>query len=48
LLPDHLFEEDAEPDRKAKLTLTRRLVAYLCSPADSFSVPNAFGTWKVC
>lgn len=31
--------------RNRNLSRTRRLVVYL--PADSFSVPNALGTWKV-
>ena len=43
-----LFEAGAKSARKGGLTLTRGFVVYFRLPAESFSVPNAFGTWKVC
>lgn len=44
LAPDGQIPKAAQ---KGGLTLARRLVVYFLLPADSFSVPNAFGTWKV-
>ena len=41
------FEAVAKSAGKGGLTLTRRFVVYFGLPAESFSVPNAFGTWKV-